>query len=54
MRQVCSHYTMEGIEQAEDKPTQLIGESTEKVLLAAGYTIDEINNFTNDNVIKCQ
>ena len=54
MRQVCSHYTMEGIEQAEDKPTQLIGESTEKVLLAAGYTSDEINNFTNDNVIKCQ
>ena len=54
MRQVRSHYTMEGIEQAEDKPTQLIGESTEKVLLAAGYTSDEINNFTNDNVIKCQ
>ena len=54
MRQVCSHYTMEGIEQAEDKPTQLIGESTEKVLLAVGYTSDEINNLTNDNVIKCQ
>ena len=54
MRQVRSHYTMEGVEQVEDKATQLIGQSTEKILIAVGYTSDEINSFANDNVIKCQ
>ena len=54
MRQVRSHYTMEGVEQVKDKATQLIGQSTEKVLIAVGYTSDEINSFANDNVIKCQ
>ena len=54
MRQVRSHYTMEGVEQVEDKVTQLIGQSTEKILMSVGYTSDEINSFANDNVIKCQ
>lgn len=54
MRQVRSHYSMEGIAKSEDRPTQLIGESTEKVLKAVGYSNDEIASLIESKVIKCQ
>lgn len=54
MRQVRSHYSMEGIEQSADKATQLIGESTEKVLLEIGYSSDEINDLVNASVVICK
>ncbi|NKB32513.1 MAG: CoA transferase [Pseudomonadales bacterium] len=53
MRQVRSHYSMQGIEQGEDKPTQLIGESTEKVLAGIGYTNAEIAALAEARIVKC-
>lgn len=52
MRQVRSHYSMKGIDQLEDKSAQLIGESTEKILLGLGYSSDEIRGLANSSVIK--
>jgi len=52
MRQVRSHYTMEGVEKNSDEPAQRIGHSTDKVLLELGYSPEEISRFAESQVIK--
>ena len=52
MRQVRSHYTMEGVEKNSDEPAQRIGHSTDKVLLELGYSSEEISRFAELQVIK--
>ena len=54
MRQVRSHYSMEGIGSEADRPTQRIGESTEKILQNVGYSDEEISNFSSSRIVKCQ
>ena len=52
MRQVRSHYTMEGVDKNSDEPAQRIGHSTDKVLLELGYSPEEISRFAESQVIK--
>lgn len=52
MRQVRSHYTMEGVEENLDEPAQRIGQSTDKVLLELGYSSEEISRFAELQVVK--
>ena len=52
MRQVRSHYSMEGVEESLDEPTQRIGQSTDKVLLELGYSSEEINHLAESQVVK--
>ena len=52
MRQVKSHYNMQGIEQFKDNPTQLIGQSTQAILSELGYSEQEIKKFTESKVVK--
>ena len=52
MRQVRSHYTMEGVDENSDEPAQRIGHSTDKVLLELGYSSEEISRFAELQVIK--
>ena len=52
MRQVKSHYNMQGIEQFKDNPTQLIGQSTKAILSELGYSEQEIKKFTETKVVK--
>lgn len=54
MRQVRSHYTMQGIEQLKDNPAQQIGQSTEKILLEIGYSSAEISDLASSAVVKCK
>ncbi len=52
MRQVRSHYSMEGVEESLDEPTQRIGQSTDKVLLELGYSSEEISHLVESQVVK--
>jgi crotonobetainyl-CoA:carnitine CoA-transferase CaiB-like acyl-CoA transferase len=52
MRQVRSHYSMEGVEESLDEPTQRIGQSTDKVLLELGYSSEEISHLAESQVVK--
>ena len=52
MRQVRSHYSMQGVEESLDEPTQRIGQSTDKVLLELGYSSEEINHLAESQVVK--
>ena len=52
MRQVRSHYSMEGVEEKEDAPTQRIGQSTDKVLLELGYSAEAISRLVKAQVLK--
>ena len=52
MRRVRSHYSMQGIRESRDNPTQLIGQSTHKVLSELGYTEDEIGTLADSNIVK--
>ncbi|MDG2421335.1 MAG: CoA transferase [Gammaproteobacteria bacterium] len=52
MRQVRSHYSMEGVEESLDEPTQRIGQSTDKVLLELGYSAEEISHLAEAQVVK--
>ena len=52
MRQVRSHYSMEGVEEKQDAPTQRIGQSTDKVLLELGYSAEAISRLVKAQVLK--
>mgnify|MGYP001360388859 FL=1 len=52
MRQVKSHYSMQGIEESKDNPTQLIGQSTSAILSKLGYSEEEIKTFAESKVVK--
>ena len=52
MRQVRSHYRMSEIDELEDKPTQLVGQSTHKILSELGYNEDEIKAFAELQAVK--
>jgi len=52
MRRVRSHYSMQGINESQDNPTQLIGQSTHRVLSELGYTEEEIRTLEASNVVK--
>ena len=52
MRQVRSHYSMEGIGSEADRPTQRIGESTEKILQNVGDSDEEISKFSSRRIVK--
>jgi crotonobetainyl-CoA:carnitine CoA-transferase CaiB-like acyl-CoA transferase len=52
MRQVRSHYSMQGVEESLDEPTQRIGQSTDKVLLELGYSLEEISHLAESQVVK--
>ena len=52
MRQVKSHYSMQGIEHSKDSPTQLIGQSTQAILSELGYSEQDIKRFAESNVVK--
>ena len=52
MRQVRSHYSMEGVEEKQDAPTQRIGQSTDKVLLELGYSAEAISRLIKAQVLK--
>ena len=52
MRQVRSHYSMEGVEEKPDAPTQRVGQSTDKVLLELGYSSETISRLVKAQVLK--
>ena len=52
MRQVRSHYSMEGVEEKQDAPTQRVGQSTDKVLLELGYSAEAISRLVKAQVLK--
>ena len=52
MRRVRSHYGMQGINESHDNSTQLIGQSTHRVLSELGYTEEEIRTLEASNVVK--
>ena len=52
MRRVRSHYSMQGINESHDNSTQLIGQSTHRVLSELGYTEEEIRTLEASNVVK--
>jgi crotonobetainyl-CoA:carnitine CoA-transferase CaiB-like acyl-CoA transferase len=52
MRQVRSHYSMEGVEESQDAPTQRVGQSTDKVLLELGYSAEAISRLVKAQVLK--
>lgn len=52
MRQVRSHYSMEGVEEKQDAPTQRVGQSTDKVLLELGYSAETISRLVKAQVLK--
>ena len=52
MRQVRSHYRMSEIDELEDKPTQLVGQSTHKILSELGYNEEDIKAFAELQAVK--
>ena len=52
MRQVRSHYRMSEIDEFEDKPTQLVGQSTHKILSELGYSEEQIKAFAELQAVK--
>ena len=52
MRQVKSHYSMQGIEEFKDNPTQLVGQSTKAILSELGYSEEEIKKFAESKVVR--
>ena len=52
MRQVRSHYSIEGVEEKPDAPTQRIGQSTDKVLQELGYTAEDISRMVEARVLR--
>jgi crotonobetainyl-CoA:carnitine CoA-transferase CaiB-like acyl-CoA transferase len=52
MRQVRSHYSIEGVEERPDAPTQRIGQSTDKVLQELGYTAEDISRLVEARVLR--
>jgi crotonobetainyl-CoA:carnitine CoA-transferase CaiB-like acyl-CoA transferase len=52
MRQVRSHYSVTGVEKSADKPAQLIGQSTEDILINLGLNSEEIQQLAAAGVIN--